>query len=342
MKTIIVHHRSSHHAKNSGYGRLTSYLNAQIIYGSTKFPFRIAKIFAKLYSKNKGDFNVGSLLKIIELYQLLNKTRGQKNIVHFLNGERDIRHLGFLKRRFPDTYFCATFHKPPGVLKKTITKVSALKKLDGVITVGTNQVEFIKEWLQLENVVFIPHGVDTLFFVPNTSKIEKNNLLFVGQHLRDFDAFNYCIPKIAKRINDLEVNVIIHPAYINKIHSHKCIKKYSNISDKELLDYYHKASLFFLPLSDVTACNSLLEALSCGLPIITTDVGGNMEYLKNTNNILAPSKDRDYLIEATIELLNNDDKQLQLQKSSREKALDFDWKKVTKQITGFYSSLQNK
>src|SRR5690606_23541277 len=102
----------------------------------------------------------------------------------------DIGHLVNFKKFFPKTKFCGSFHKPPEVLGKTIKNSFYLKNLDGAIAVGENQVEFLKEWLQLETVAFIPHGVDTDFFKPEFSKQEADTIIFVGQHLRDFEAFN--------------------------------------------------------------------------------------------------------------------------------------------------------
>ena len=119
MNKIIVHHRSSHHAANSGYGRVIDYINAEVIYGQVRFPYRLAKFFANRHYQNAGIYDSNSVLKSIELYQALRKYKGQNNIVHFLNGERDVRHLGFFKKRFPNTIFCATFHKPPEILKKS-------------------------------------------------------------------------------------------------------------------------------------------------------------------------------------------------------------------------------
>src|SRR5690606_19441014 len=137
------------------------------------------------------------------------KSKGQGSIVHFLNGERDIRYLGFFKRRFPNTKFCATFHKPPNILKQSIPNPAALQKLDGAIVVGENQVDFLKNWLQLEHVVYIPHGVDSKFFIPDPTIQKDNSLLFVGQHLRDFETFNETVPKLAEQIDNSQNKVVI-------------------------------------------------------------------------------------------------------------------------------------
>ncbi|MEH6764521.1 MAG: glycosyltransferase family 4 protein [Aequorivita antarctica] len=339
MNIFLIHHRSSHHASNSGYGRLIDYTDAQVVYGNTKFPFRIAKILAGFHSHNLGNYNVGSFLKAIELYQLLKKYKGQKNVVHFLNGERDIRHMGFFKRNFPNTKFCATFHKPPEVLKQSIPNPAALQKLDGAIAVGENQLVFLKEWLQLENVVYIPHGVDTQFFVPDASIKKKNTLLFVGQHLRDFDTFNKTVPKLAAVIADLQINVVIHPAYSSKIEPHSCLAILSDVNDERLRTLYQKATLLYLPMLDSTACNSLLEAMACGLPIITSDVGGNAGYLKTTSNVLVDSGNIEEFFSETVALLK-DAKRLELMgKSSREKAVEMDWVNLLKDINQFYQKM---
>lgn len=339
MNIIHVHHRSQHHASTSGYGRLVDYLESKVVVGRVKFPFRIAKILAGFYAQSKGNYNVGSVLKSIELYHLLRKAKGQKNVVHFLNGERDVRHLSFLKRKFPNTYFCATFHKPPAILKKTIRDVSALKKLDGAIVVGANQEEFIKEWLQLEKVVYIPHGVDTSFFKPAETNSKHKTLLFVGQHLRDFDAFNYCIPKIAKRVTDLKVNVIVHPAYVKKIELNKSVTVFSDVNDTRLLGFYQDASLLFLPLVDVTACNSILEALACGLPIVTTNIGGNVAYLEGTEALLVLGTDNNSYVDSVVHLLQESEKLAGMRTASRAKAKDYSWEHVAATIKEFYNTL---
>lgn len=339
MNIFLIHHRSPHHASNSGYGRLMDYTDAQVVYGNTKLPFRIAKILAGFHSQNLGNYNVGSVLKAIELYQLLKNHKGQRNVVHFLNGERDIRYLGFLKRRFPNTKFCATFHKPPEVVKETITNPKALQKLDGAIAVGENQLVFLKEWLQLENVAYIPHGVDTQFFVPDASIKKKNTLLFVGQHLRDFDTFNKTVPKLAAVIADLQINVVIHPAYSNKIEPHSCVAILSDVNDEHLRTLYQKATLLYLPMLDSTACNSLLEAMACGLPIITSNVGGNAGYLKSTYNILVDSGNIEEFFSETVSLLQDAKRLEQMGKSSREKAVEMDWVNLLKDINQFYQKM---
>src|SRR5690606_23820177 len=192
MKKIIVHHRSSHHAENSGYGRLVAYLSdIQVVSGEHSWlPHKAAKYVKNKQHSKYGLYDSNSAKKNEELTRKLLFSNSGNTLVHYLNGERDINQA---IRYFKNVTSVATFHKPPCVLQNTITDTRYLQKLNGAIAVGTSQVEFLKNWLNLDHVAYIPHGVDTDFFVPETSKRKENTILFVGQHLRDFEALNKVI-----------------------------------------------------------------------------------------------------------------------------------------------------
>lgn len=341
MNPILIHHRSSHHASYSGYDQLVKYIDGYSISGSQKFlPYTIAKRIGSNINQNKGIYNSSSVYKDIRLFGKLFLSQNKTKVVHYFNAERDIRGINLVKPLFKNLKVCASFHKPPEVLLQEVSNNKVLKTLDGAIAVGLNQVDFLKDWLGINNVVYIPHGVDTSFFIPNVAKKKNYRLLFVGQHLRDFETLNVCIPILVDKIKNLKVDVVLRKDFYKYVKAHKAITMHSNISDLELKLLYQQANLLFLPLLNATACNSILEAMACGLPILTSKVGGNMEYLSETKNLLAPIGDNDYFIEQTLNLLKDESLLSEMGTLSREKALKYSWKIVANKLEDYYKTLK--
>ncbi|TGD57158.1 glycosyltransferase family 4 protein [Flavobacterium humi] len=342
MEKIIIHHRSSHHASNSGYGRLIDYMDAATIpSGKNSLPYKITKFVSKRADQKSGMYDSTSVIKDWELIRKLSFSKNRDRMVHFLNGERDIRYALIVKSLFSRTKVCATFHKPPEILSETIQNTQYLKKLDGAIAVGINQVDFLKNWLNSDKVAFIPHGVDTTFFTPGQSPKKENTILFVGQHLRDFEALNYAIPRLKEQIPGIKINAVLRRDFAHKIVANDAVTVFSGLDDESLRSLYQEAALLFLPLKNVTACNSILEAMACGLPIVSTDLEGNKGYVKNNSGVLVPANDNKALVDATLTLLRNKEGQIEMGQKARMESLSFEWEKVAGEISAFYDDLKS-
>lgn len=340
MKKIIVQHRSSHHSGYSGYAQLINFLqDVEVVSGHSFLSEGLARFIKNNVNTKYGVYDSNSVHKNFELSKKLLFSK-EKYLVHYLNGERDIRQA---IRWFPNkTLNVATFHKPEDFLKRKITNTRYLQRLDGAIAVGSNQVDFLKEWLNNENVVYIPHGVDTTFFKPDFSKRKENSILFVGQHLRDFEALNYTIPRLIDKIPTIKINIVLKKEFQKMVTSFASnVHVFSGVNDEKLREMYQSATLLFLPLKDVTACNSILEAMACGLPIITSDLEGNRGYgLNETNSFLVSKNDYEALVDKVLTLLKNE---TQINNFSNNLVLNvqqFEWQKITKQIKEFYDFLK--
>ena len=232
--------------------------------------------------------------------------------------------------------FISSFHKPRSILKKIFELNPSIKKIDGAIALGTNQKEFLIDNLPSAKVKLIHHGVDINFFKPSqiAENVKRKSILYVGQHLRDFELLNEVID-VVKNI-EIDINIVIHPSYLQFLRNKKYLNIFTGISDSKLRSLYRDSICLFLPFKDVTACNSLLEALACGTPIVTNEIGDNSDYLDNRCAIFA--NDRDSLIDSIMYIINTDQcKKMRLE--ARKKALEFDFRLISKKIQNFYHEM---
>jgi glycosyltransferase involved in cell wall biosynthesis len=88
-----------------------------------------------------------------------------------------------------------------------------------------------------------------------------------------------------------------------------------------------KASLFVLPSLKEGFPKTLLEAMSCGKPVVTFDIPGIRETVKDKNvGMLVPSKEPNALAKAIITLLNDESLRHYLGKKARKLVLEkYNW-----------------
>ena len=74
---------------------------------------------------------------------------------------------------------------------------------------------------------------------------------------------------------------------------------------EEIADYYQALDLLVLPSLSEGLPNTVLEAMSFGVPVLATAVGGVPEIIQNGNGMMVPPNDPGTLAERMIELLGD-------------------------------------
>lgn len=106
--------------------------------------------------------------------------------------------------------------------------------------------------------------------------------------------------------------------------------------------YLNAADAFVLPTLHEGCCNSIVEAMACGLPIISSNLPFNWDILNDGNSIMIDPNNIDEIAAAIVKL--RDDKQLRekLSEGAMETAKDLTIEKRAEKIEGFIKSTMNQ
>jgi glycosyltransferase involved in cell wall biosynthesis len=146
----------------------------------------------------------------------------------------------------------------------------------------------------------MPHGVDLEKFYPKEKPKELTFILNKGfRNLEDRGGVQYFLKAYLEEFNStdkVEAIVKINPAYgipdINKLMS-KITNKQNDLPKlsfdlnaydyNQLVNLYNKGNVFVSPTRAEAYNLGCIEAMSCGLPVITTDFGGQTDFCSNEN-----------------------------------------------------------
>ena len=258
-------------------------------------------------------------------------------IVHFLYGDTSLGLIPYLKKILPIDII-ATIHSCPSDLPEVVQKPNLLSSVDEFILLGSNQKPFFyKHGIQDEKLNVIPHGVDTQFYHPAKSvkPNSKLKLLTVGNWRRNFRWYRELAAALNRKEIDFQFTIIADEAYHTALKGIANIHLKSGIDDMELLDLYQKSDVLVMGVEDAVANNVVLEAMACGLPIISESVGAVAEYLGGTGMLVNPGDTRS-AINWLEKIHRNSDLKDKISRSLRKRAQLFQWHHIAEQTAKRY------
>jgi len=244
-------------------------------------------------------------------------------------------------------------------LKKIVTKKiyksilsSIIKKSKKIITVSENvKLELAKYFnIDKKEILTINNGVDPDIFKPTFMDKDKNSrkVLYVGRiEYRKglFDLINSA-EIVLNNQNDVEFILIgkgsLEREITNEIKKRgleEKVKLLGHLWRDKLIYYYQNSDIFVCPSHYEGNPLVLLEAMSCGLPVITTEIGNGI-VKEGVNGFMVPRGEYKTLANRIITLLENEIIRKKMAKEARETILsNFTWDIVTEKILKIYEEI---
>ena len=332
--------RMGHHSDHAGYDQLTRYIP-----GTTVRPNRVRgmldlvpeRVLAQVRRSAGSWYNSAALKR--ELQNVPDFVFSSRRVYHFLYGEDTFHYSGYLNPRHSNK-LVATYHSPPEKFLNINRGSRHLQRLDALVIVAPNQEELFKNMAGPERVHLIPHGVDAEFFSPGEAgRKTGKTCLFTGSHLRDFATLREVIMLLNKEAPEISFIAVTLAEHFRYFEGLKNTRPLSSISEPRLLELYRTSDLLLLPLLDATANNSILEAMACGLPVVTTGIGGIPFYLPPEAGLLLPPAEPQIIARVALALLADAPRRTRMSIAGRRAAESLDWSVVARQFVTLYTSL---
>lgn len=195
-----------------------------------------------------------------------------------------------------------TVHQPLSVLKDW-GEIGRLASADNIILVGNSELDAFMKVTGRDNVTYIPHGICTDFYCPDTKVTKERTVLTVGNWLRDYHFANRVYQRLLADDPNLRIVVVTNPKNRELLDEHERLTFLSGISDEELRKLYQQCSVLFLPLTRYTANNALLEAGACGCNIVISSDAPDNSYIPEDLLNITPLQE-DAAVEKIQSVLN--------------------------------------
>lgn len=220
-----------------------------------------------------------------------------------------------------------------------------------VTTVSFSVAMELKEYgLDPSELTVVGNGVDEKMFIPiRNKKCAEKYVLYTGV-LRPrkglFDLIE-CAKHVCKVYSDIKF-VICGKSFfsgelkekVRRMGLQKRIVFMGYVTRNELLQTYQGATVHVVPSHYEGLPTVLLEAMSCGLPVVATNVGGNSEVISSgINGFLVPPKSPEKMAKIVLRLLDDDPLKEKIGDAAR-KTIEkyFTWDRIADNILNCYEN----
>lgn len=299
MKVLHLRERIPWFGGHSGYEQLTRHFSpAHAAWTVTPRDGRLARYSGSTYARMNGHYGQGAG-SLSELEFRMRRWLRRPDASHILYLEHHFALLGTWTERQKD--LIGTIHLPSAIWKPD--QCQLLSRLKVALVLFKKDIPFFEQYLGKGRIEFIHHGADTEFFTPDPSKITSPlRVLYSGVYLRNESMFVRVLKRLVESNPELRFDLLV-PEHHRKsptlapLLKHPAVTWHAGLNDEQLRALYQKCYLMLLPMNDSGANTAVVEALTSGLPLVTTDVGGIRDYAGGDIYPIVTNNDDDRMVD---------------------------------------------
>ena len=223
-------------------------------------------------------------------------------------------------------------------------KKQLLSYIKGVISVSSeNKSDSIRLGLaNEEKIIVLPNGIDqSSFYKMNKSEARTD----LGYSESDFIVAFVGIfseRKGSKRLSEaLNILRVVKSIFIGSgiTHIPNCEGTLfcGQVAHKDIVKYLNCADVFVLPTLAEGCCNAIVEAMACGLPIISSDLPCNDDILNDENSIKINPQSVEEIAKAIRFLMDNPEERRRLSEGSLKTVTNLSIEERARKILEFIS-----
>lgn len=216
-----------------------------------------------------------------------------------------------------------------------------------VIALSDALAETAKETAPELDIGVIPNGIDTVHFSPPERRAENKptRLVTVARLLERKGIHTILQALSSPTLLPVELQIIGTGPYetelremVDDLGLAGRVRFLGYVPNEELPSYYRKSDIFVLPSATESFGLVFAEAMSCGLPIAASDVGGIPETVRDgIDGLLCPPGDPASLRQNIVQLISSADARLDISKSQRQRILDhYPWENIAARYADVY------
>jgi len=292
------------------------------------------------YLKNKtGNSCYSSLSVALELNVLKKSVCNNIDIIHYWFGDHDY-YYGFLFKKLFGSKIIINLFFSLEELERRMPNKTHLEKADLITCSGKAQIDYLSNFISTNKLAYLPLGVDTKSFKPLKRKNnrDKNLVICVGNNRRDYSTLKKIYLILKKNRPSIKLKLAGSLRAKDNFINYPEVEILPFLSEKKFRDLYNKASVLILPLLEGGSSQTLNEALSSGLPVITNSFPNLLDYT-NTKAVLSfRPKDFRGMANACLDILDDEEKINSMSKNARLHMLNYDNLIIKKKLISIYRS----